>query len=78
MTPRQLFECTTENISEMHFKYCSTDDYKEEEIFLEERLKISRTMTIPGTQKLHCFIPQCNKKVLTKMFSNLSGGKQKG
>ena len=42
-------------------------------MFLEERLKISTT--IPGTQKLHCFIPQCNNKVLTKMFLNLSGGK---
>ena len=51
----------------------SIDDYKEEEMFLEEKFKISRT--ISGTQKLHCFIVQCNKKVLTKVFSNLSSGK---
>ena len=60
MTPGQFFEWAPENISGMHFKYSSTDVYKEETfIFLEEGLKISRN--IRGTQKLHCFIPQCNK-----------------
>ena len=74
MTPHQLFDWAIENIEKVHFKYCTSDDYRQEEIFLEERLKISRT--IPGTQKLHCFIPQSNAKILTKMFSNSSVAKQ--
>ena len=41
---------------------CDNDDSDESEM-------------IPGTQKLYCFIPQCNNKVLIKMFSNLNGEK---
>ena len=74
MTPRQLFDWAVENIERVHFKYCTSDDYRQEEIFLEERLKISRT--IPGTQKLHCFIPLSNAKILTKIFSNSSVAKE--
>ena len=75
MTPCQLFDWAVENIERVHFKYCTSDDYRQEEIFLEERLKRSRT--IPGTQKFHCFIPLSNAKILTKMFSNLSVAKEK-
>ena len=76
MTPRQLFDWAVQNIERVHFKYCTIDDYKQlqEEVFLEERLKISRT--IPGTQKLHCFIPLSNTKILTKTFSNSSVAKE--
>ena len=74
MTPCQLFDWAIGNIERVHFKYCTSDDYRQEEIFLEERLKISRT--IPGTQKLHCFIPLSNAKILTKMFSNSSVAKE--
>ena len=74
MTPRQLFDWAVQNIEGVHFKYCTIDDYRQEEIFLEERLKISRT--IPGTQKLHCFIPLNNAKILTKSFSNSSVAKE--
>ena len=73
MTTRQLFDWTVENIERVHFKYCTSEDYRQEEIFLEERLKISRT--IPGTRKLHCFIPLSSAKILTKMFSNSSVAK---
>ena len=61
MTPRQLFDWAIENTERVHFKYCTSDDYRQEEVFLEERLKISRT--IPGTQKLHCFIPLSIAKI---------------
>ena len=54
----------------MQFKYCTIDDYGQEEMFLEERLKVSRT--ISGTQKLHCFIPLSNTKILTKSFSSIA------
>ena len=55
MTPRQLYEWASDNISTVVFNYCTTDDYKNAETFLECRFQQSRT--IPGTQKLHCFIP---------------------
>lgn len=58
----------------MYFKFCSTYDYKEEKNILEEKLKISKT--IPDAQNLHCFIPQSNDNVLTKMFSNLGDRKE--
>ena len=44
-----------------HFQFCS---YAPGAKFLEERLKISRT--IPGAQKLHCIILLSNTKILTK------------
>ena len=72
MTPCQLFDWAVGNIERVHFKYCTSDDYRQEEI-LEERLK---SRTIPGTQKLHCFIPLSNTKILTKMFSNSSVAKE--
>ena len=74
MTPCQLFDWAVGNIERVHFKYCTSDDYRQEEIFLKERLKISRT--IPGIQKLHCFVPLSNAKILTKMFSNSSVAKE--
>ena len=74
MTPRQLFDWVVQNIERVHFKYCTIDDYTREEVFLEERLKISRT--IPDAQKLHCFIPLSNTKILTKTFSNSSFPKE--
>ena len=74
MTPCQLFDWAIQSIKGVQFKYCTIDDYGQEEIFLEERLKISRT--IPGTQKLHCFIPLSNTKILTKSFSNSSTAKE--
>ena len=74
MTPRQLYEWASENISAMAFTYCTTDDYKREEIFLHDRFQQSRT--IPGTQKLHCFIPLTKNKLHTKMFSYSSTPKE--
>ena len=54
MTPRQLYEWASENISTIVFTYCTTDDYRKAETFLEHRFQHSRT--IPGIQKFHCFI----------------------
>ena len=34
MTPRQLYEWASENISAMTFTYCTKDDYRRQEIFL--------------------------------------------
>ena len=74
MTPRQLFDWAIQNIKGVQIKYRTMDDYGQEEIFLEERLKISRT--IPGTQKLHCFKSLSNTKILTRSFSNSSIAKE--
>jgi len=74
MTPRQLFEWTVENFKSLHFKYCTTNEYYAEDVHLEKKLKMSRT--IPGTQKLQCFIPVINSLVLAKTFSNSKIGKE--
>ena len=68
MTPHQLYEWASENISAVNFAYCTKDDYRQQEMFLHDRFQLSRT--IPGTQKLHCFIPLTQNKLLTKVFFN--------
>ena len=74
MTPRQLFEWAAVNLKSLHFKYCTTNDYGEEVTYLEERLKVIRT--IPGTQELHYFIPLSKSIILSKKFSNSNVGKE--
>ena len=74
MTPRQLYEWASDNIPTVVFNYCTTDDYKKAETFLECRFQQSRT--IPGTQKLHCFIPFKIGRFYTKIFSNSSTRKE--
>ena len=67
MTPHQLFDWATCSIPAVHFDYCSSDDYEAEEKKLEERFAKSRT--IPGTRKLHSFIPVSNDRIKVKVFS---------
>jgi len=55
MTPHQLYEWVSGNTPTIHFEFCTSEDYKRAEAFLQERFQKSRT--IPGTQKLHCFVP---------------------
>jgi len=68
MTPMQLYEWASENIPAVSFSYCMTEDYKVAEAFLHDRFQMSRT--IPGTQKLHCFIPISKSTISTKVYSN--------
>ena len=68
MTLCQLYQWASDNISTVLFNYCTTDDYKKAETFLECRFQQSRT--IPETQKLHCFIKI--DRLYTKTFSNSS------
>ena len=70
MTPRQLFDWAVDNIPAMAFKYLNMDDYKNEQILLEQRIK--QSCTISGTHKLHCFIPLSRNKVflLKKVYSS--------
>ena len=57
------------------FEYCSTEDYKREQAYLEERFQRSRT--IPGTRKLHSFVPISKDRVRTRVFSSSSISKEK-
>ena len=75
MTPRQLFGWASANIPAVHFEYCSNEDYKREEHNLEQRLKEART--IPGTRKLHSFVPISVDKVQVRSFSACTSCKVK-
>lgn len=70
MTPRQLFDWASANITTTHFDYCSSDDYKMQQMSLEQRFLKART--IPGTRKLHTFIPVSQDTLLVKPFSTSS------
>ena len=67
MTPRQLFDWACTNIPVVHFGYCSTEDYQREQHNLERRFHQSRT--IPGTRKLHSFVPISKSKVRVRFYS---------
>ena len=68
MTPCQLFEWAVVNIPAIAFQYLSMNDYKSEQVLLEERFQ--QSCTIPGTRKLHCFIPLSSNKLVTKVYSS--------
>ena len=68
MSPTQLYEWAKENIPAIVFRYCSTEDYEVVKQELESRFRNSRT--IPGTRKLHAFIPLSRHLVAVKLYSN--------
>ena len=70
MTPFQLYEWASSNISGIFFDYCSVEEYESEKINLERRFENCRT--IPGTRRLHYFVPQSRETVLTKRYSACS------
>ena len=74
MTPRQLFQWASENIPATSFNFCTTEDHKSEEQLLEERFQQSRT--IPGTRKLHSFVPLTKATVSTKAYSLSTASKE--
>ena len=74
MTPRQLFDWATINIPTIHFDSCSSDDYEAEKIDIEQWFL--RARTIPGTCKLHSFIPVSKGKLQVKQFSAASSCKE--
>jgi len=67
MTPRQLFDWACSSISSAHFEYCSNEQYELERQNLEERFEQSRT--IPGTRKLHSFVPLSLSEVRVRRYS---------
>ena len=64
MTPRQLFDWAVPSV---HFGYCSKEDYEREQHNLERCFHQSRT--IPGTRKLHSFVPISKGKVIVSYYS---------
>ena len=73
MTPRQLYEFGKENIPGIHFVYSSEEEWSEEKTLLEERFK--NACTIPGTQKLHSFVPTSLSELKVKFVSNSTDDK---
>lgn len=67
MTPRQLFDWASTSVPSVHFSYCTVEDYEREQQNLEQRFHISRT--IPGTRKLHSFVPLSNNRVKVSRYS---------
>lgn len=68
-TPFHLYEWATLNIFAANFVYVTQQEYIETEKHLENRL--TKSVTIQGTQKLHTFIPipPRNSKMKVKVFS---------
>ena len=67
ITPRQLFEWASNNIQGIVFQYCSCVEYEEVKDLLEARFQTSRT--IPGTRKLHSFVPMSQESMQVRSFS---------
>lgn len=67
MTPRQLYDWANGHIESIHFQYSTIEQHKEEEEALKFRTMTART--IPGTQKLHSFVPLNKNHVQVRVFS---------
>lgn len=66
-TPRHLYEWCLGNLLNCNFEYLTVKDYDEEVRFLQIRFKQLRT--IPGTQKLHSFVPVGKTNIKVKRYS---------
>ena len=67
MTPFHLYEWASSNIPAVFFDYCSVEEYENEKMNIERRFE--NCQTIPGTHRLHCFIPQSQDTLLIKRYS---------
>ena len=67
MTPYQLFEWASSNVPGITFCYCSTEEYEEQKVHVEERFL--KTRTIPGTRKHHSFMPLSKETIMVKEYS---------
>lgn len=73
MTPRQLYEFGKENIEGIDFIFSTIDEWSEEQSLLAERF--SMASTIPGTQKLHSFVPRSLSELEVKFVSNMTNSR---
>ena len=67
LTPFQLFEWASNSIRGTVFRYCSYTDYEETKVHLE--LQFQNWRTIPGTRKLHSFVPISRDTVKVRPYS---------
>ena len=68
LTPEQLYEFVSKEITGIHFAFATVNEYEDEAKRLMERLSNSRT--IPGTRSFHSFIPKSVFSVEVKPYSN--------
>lgn len=66
-TPRHLFDWCVENLTNCNFAYLTEKDHEEEAELL--KIRFTRLRTIPGTQKMHCFVPDGKKQLIVKLYS---------
>ena len=62
-----MYDWANEHIESIHFQYSTIEQHKEEEETLKHRIITARR--IPGTQKLHSFVPLNKNHVQVKAFS---------
>lgn len=67
-TPLALILWCNSNIENIKCFFVSSDDISQTEIALGSRFQSSKTL--PGTQKIHCFVPVDLFSVTTKFFSS--------
>ena len=67
MTAFQLFQWATENITQIVFTFCTSEEHEAESKHLEERFK--KVQTIAGTRKFHSFSPLSEEVVRARIFS---------
>ena len=68
LTPLQLFEYCSQNIHNIKTIYLYINDWENENNLLKERHQNSKT--IPGTRKLHSFIPINEHELEVRSFSS--------
>jgi len=68
LTPRQLFDFAVAEIKTVNFYYATVDEYEKETELLKTRLESART--IPGTHRLHCFLPVSADVMEVRDFSS--------
>ena len=68
LTPHQLFEFAQSEIKGINFYYATVFEYEQESSMLEHRFQLART--IPGTHRLHSFVPLSAQQVEVRDFSS--------
>ena len=61
------FDWCCTHLKNCNFLFLTEKDHKEEEEFL--KLRYLGLRTIPGTQKMHCFIPEGKNKLIIERYS---------
>jgi hypothetical protein len=68
LTPKQLFEFGCSQIPGIKFHYTTAEDYERELTILGKRFE--QTRTIPGTHRLHSFVPISREELEVRDFSS--------